>query len=216
MDARSVIQRIVAIFVIIVGALVSPAFAGPVTINYGGDYDLPIPAIDDPGSEYGIGQMDDAIIVVPDSFLIQNVDVTVGLTHGAFFDLEIKLQSPAGTEVILNPAGNSAFLVKEEGGGVSPVGGTVNWLFDDEADVSIEQAFDPFIGPYQPVELLSIFDGEDIFGEWRLHIRDCWRAHDGELDSFAITFTEIPEPSTSMILVFATYLAALKKPGREF
>jgi len=216
MDARSVIQRIVTIFVIIVGVLDSPAFTGSTPVTYGGDYDLPIPALDDPGSELKIGQMDDAIIVVPDSFLIQDVDVTVGLTHGAFYDLEIKLQSPAGTEVILNPASNLAFFTKGGGGGVDPVGGTVNWLFDDEADISIEQASEPYSGSYQPVELLSAFDGENIFGEWRLHIRDCWQSHDGELDSFKITFTEIPEPATAILLVFAACLAALKKPRREF
>jgi len=205
-------RRSVAIFLIGVG-FCFPAFADMTPIIYSKDFNLPIPSPNDPDSEYSMGRMDDAIIIVPEPFLIRDVDVAVGLTHGAFFDLEIILQSPEGTKVVLNPAGNLAFIVKDEKG-VRPVGGSAQWLFDDEADVSIEQATEPYSGPYQPVELLSAFDGESMLGEWSLQICDWWPAHTGSLDRLELIFT-VPEPATAILLVFATFLAVITRPQKK-
>ena len=210
MDARSVIQWIVAVLVILGGALDGPAFADISDVTYGGDFNLPIPS----DLSESKGWMEDAVIIVPESFLIGDIDVALGLTHGAFFDLAIILQSPAGTSVVLNPACNSAFLVKDEGG-VSPVGGSVQWSFDDEAGVSIEQATEPYTGPYCPVEFLSAFDGENAIGEWRLRIEDACYAHTGELESAELIFKEIPEPATLLFLAAGAGLAKFLVPRRR-
>jgi len=209
MDAHNAVQRIVAIVLIVVGVSF-PVFAGPVHI-YGGEFDLPIPAMDDPQREYGRGWMADALIEVPVSFNIHDLDVRLTLTHEALFDLQILLQSPAGTNVLLNPAGNLAFIVRGEDGRLTAYGGSVNWVFDDEAEVLIEEATEPFVGVFRPVWNLSLFDNEDTCGLWRLQIEDRWQAHTGNLDSFELIITT-PEPATAILLLLGTALITLLKP----
>jgi subtilisin-like proprotein convertase family protein len=210
MDTRSsAIGIVVAFFLLMV--FPSIGFSDPTHI-YTGDFNLPIPAPDEPESEYGRGRMADAVIDVPDSFIIFDLDVNISLTHGALFDLQIILQSPTGTNVLLNPAGNSAFIVKGEDG-LRPVGGSVQWFFDDEAKVSIEQATEPYSGPYQPVELLSAFDGENAFGQWRLRIYDAFYNDTGTFNRFELTVTA-PEPATAVLLTFGIGLVSLFKPRR--
>ncbi len=211
MDAPNAVQRIVAI-VLIVGGLSFPVFAGPV-YTYSGQFDLPIPAPDDPKSEYGQGWMDDALIEVPVSFTIHDLDVRISLTHEALFDLQILLQSPAGTNVLLNPAGNLAFIVRGEDGGLTAYGGSVDWFFDDEAEVLIEEATEPFVGAFRPVWNLSLFDNEDACGTWRLRIEDWWHADTGNLDSFELIIT-VPEPATAILLLLGIGLITLLNPRR--
>ena len=210
MDARA--RKWIFVVVAIVVGVGSAVFAGSVNI-YRSNFDLLIPSLDDPNSQFGKGRMTDAVIEVPDSFLIRDVDVVVALTHESFFDLEIILQSPDGTNVLLNPAGNLAFLVEDEGGGFKPVGGSIDMFFDDEADVSIEQAAEPFVGPYRPVEGLSGFDGEEAYGLWRLRINDWWQDDIGSLQRVELMIT-IPEPATVIPLLLGAILLRLYKRWR--
>jgi hypothetical protein len=83
------------------------------------DFNLPIPAPDDPCSEFTRGRMDDALINVREHILINDLDVAVSLTHGAFMDLEIVLENPGGTVITLNPSANTAFWIGGPGGGRS-------------------------------------------------------------------------------------------------
>lgn len=207
MDAPNAVQRIVAIVLIGVG-LSFPVFAGQVHI-YGGEFDLPIPANPDDTK----GWMADAIIEIPHHFIISDLDVRINLTHKALFDLQILLQSPAGTNVLLNPAGNLAFIVRGEDGRLTAYGGSVEWFFDDEADVSIEEATEPFVGAFRPVWNLSLFDNEDACGSWRLRIEDWWQADTGTLDSFELIITT-PEPATAILLLLGTGLMTLLNPRR--
>ena len=195
-------------FAVVVG-FSSAVFAGPVNI-YHSSFDLLIPSPDDPNSQFGRGWMADAVIDVPDSFLIQDVDVVVALTHESFFDLEIILQSPTGTNVLLNPAGNLAFLVEDGSGGFTPVGGSIDMFFDDEADLSIEQAAEPFVGPYRPVWGLSDFDGQNANGLWRLRINDWWQGDTGSLQRVELMIT-VPEPATALPLLIGAFLLRLRK-----
>lgn len=211
MDARNLVQRIVAILIIVMGASF-PVLASTV-YTYGGSFNLPIPSPDDPWSEYGKGHMADAIINVPDHFTIDDLDVRINLTHGALFDLQILVQSPAGTNVLLNPASNLAFIVRGEDGRLTAYGGSVQWFLDDEAEASIEEATEPFVGVFRPVWNLSLFDKEDACGTWRLRIEDWWQADTGTLDSFELIFS-IPEPATAILLLLGTGLATLFRPRR--
>ncbi len=215
MDTRSS-KFVVYVALAFVAGFPSLAFSVPVQKIYGGDFDLPIPALDDPQREFGRGRMADAIIDVPEHFIIQDVDVVVALTHGGLFDLQITLQSPAGTNVVLNPAGNLAFIVRGEDGRLTAVGGSGQWFFDDEAEISIENATEPFFGPFRPVEpyKLSVFDGEDTYGLWRLKINDAFFAHTGTLDSFELIVT-IPEPATAILLTLGAGLMGLFRSRRR-
>jgi subtilisin-like proprotein convertase family protein len=206
-------QRIVAIVVILAGAW-GGAYAGPV-YTYQGWFNLSIPAQDEPESEFGRGWMADAVMEIPDHHFISDLDISISLTHESLFDLQILLQSPAGTKVALNLAGNLAFMVRGKDGRLKPVGGSRDLFFDDEAQVSIEQASDPFVGPYRPVEpfQLSEFDGEDPFGLWRLRIYDAFYSDTGTLNTFELVITT-PEPASATLLTLGAGLLLLLRPRR--
>jgi hypothetical protein len=202
------VQRIGAILVIVAGACGGAVYAGHVHI-YSGDFNLRIPAELDSSK----GWMADAIIEVPDHFIISDLDIGVTLTHESLFDLQILLQSPVGTNVLLNPAGNLAFIVRGEDGRLHAYGGSVQWLFDDQAQLSIEQATKPYLGPYNPAEPLSAFDGENAFGQWRLRIYDAFYNDTGTFNRFELMITA-PEPATAVLLTFGIGLVSLFKPRR--
>ncbi|MGB2809397.1 MAG: proprotein convertase P-domain-containing protein, partial [Sedimentisphaerales bacterium] len=177
MDARSAVQWIVALLVIMVG-ISPPVFAGTV-YTYGGDFDLPIPKLDSIDPDISKGWMGDAVIEITDHFIVSALDVRIGITHTNVFDLQIFLQSPAGTRMCLNMYTFSEFF---EGANYTQT------VFDDEAELSIKQAEPPFTGSFRPVEpyKLSEFDGEDTYGIWRLQIYDAWDWDTGTLDSFEL------------------------------
>jgi hypothetical protein len=210
MNATHVLKRIVAILLIAVTTPAGDAFANPAHI-YSRNFDLPIPAPDDPGSELGKGWMADAIIEITDHLTIDDLDVCISLTHAAFFDLQIILQSPAGTNVALNLAGNFAFIVRGEDNRLTAVGGSSQFVFDDEAGLSIEQAAEPFTDSYRPAWTLSSFDNEDAHGTWRLQIHDAFYADTGTLDSLELIITT-PEPATAILLILGIALLRLQRP----
>jgi len=209
MNTRSPVQWIVAILIIAAGAQDRTVFADPVHI-YSADFNLPIPA----DSDSSKGWMIDAVINITDHITIHDIDVRVGLTHGSFFDLQIILQSPTGTNVALNLAGNLAFVVRGEDGRFTTVGGSVEMLFDDEADISIEQAAEPFTEPFRPVGSLSSFDNKDAHGPWCLQIYDRFYADIGTLNHFELIIA-IPEPATAILFALGTALITLLRPHRS-
>jgi subtilisin-like proprotein convertase family protein len=211
MDARSAVQWIVAIF--IVAEISFPVFAGPV-YTYSSDLNLPIPSPDDPESEYGKGWMTDVIMEITDNFIVSDLDVSVNLAHESLFDLQVLLQSPSGTNVVLNLAGNLAFIVRGEDGRLTSVGGSGQWCFDDEAELSIEEAAEPFFGSFRPAWNLSAFDGEDTYGLWRLRIYDAFYADTGCLNGVEIMIT-VPEPATTVFLILGAGLVALFRSCRS-
>ena len=208
MDTHSHTKWIVAVL-LGVGAMSLPVFANEV-YTYGADFDLRIPA--EPNTSEG--WMTDAVIQVSDPFTIYDLDVRISFTHESLFDLQIVLQSPAGTNVALSSADNLAFIVRDEDNRLTAVGGSGEWFFDDEAQVSIEEATEPFFGSFRPVESLSLFDNENARGPWRLRIYDRWQAHTGTLESFAIIIT-VPEPTTVVLLTLGTGLMTLFRPRRR-
>jgi len=183
-------------------ALVCPVLAGVVS-NYGGDFNLPIPAPDQ--AEQGKGWMDDAIINVPDHLIINDIDVEITLTHTSDFDLSIFLQSPAGTEICLNMYNISEFFKGAD---------YINTIFDDESPVYIKEAAPPFTGRFRPLELLSEFDSQDAYGSWRLRIYDGYHFDTGTLNSFQIMITT-PEPATMLLLMLGTASLIMLRPRRR-
>ena len=198
------------ILVVVAGAWGSAICAGSVHI-YSGNFNLLIPANPDDTK----GWMADAVIEVPDHLVISDLDISVTLAHESLFDLQILLQSPVGTNVALNLAGNLAFIVRGEDGRLTAVGGSGKLIFDDEADVSIEQATEPFFNSYRPVWGLSLLDSEDSFGPWRLRIYDAFYADTGILDSFELIITT-PEPATAVLLTLGfSLMTRLNHPGKQ-
>ena len=203
-------QWIVTILVVVV-VVSFPVFAGPVHI-YGDDFNLPIPKLDSSDPHISKGRMDDAIIEIPHHLIIDDIDVAISLTHEGLVDLQILLQSPGGKNVVLSLAGNLAFIVRGEDDHLTAYGGSVDWFFDDEAQVPIEEATEPFVGAFRPAWNLSLFDEEDACGTWRLRIHDMYYAHTGTLESFKLIITT-PEPATAILLILGASLVSLFRPG---
>ena len=199
MNARSSVQWIVAFFFMAAG-FGSPVFAGP-TIIYGGDFDLRIPA--DPDSSKG--WMADAVIEIPDHFTIYDLDVGITLTHTSAFDLQIFIESPAGKKLCLNMYNPLYEYFEGED--------YIQTIFDDEAQVPIEEAEPPFTGRFRPRSpaKLSVFDGQDTFGQWKLQIYDAYYYDTGNLESFEVMIT-ICEPGTATLLILGAAFVALFKP----
>ncbi len=185
---------LVTLLIVLVTAY--PLFAGLVRV-YGNSFDLPIPA--DPCETKG--KMEDAKINILDNFIIQDLDVAITLTHSNVFDLQIFLQGPSGTRLCLN-----MYNVDEYFEGAD----YIKTIFDDEAATAIEQAQPPFTGRFRPREpyKLSLFDGEDVFGWWKLQIYDFWPANTGKLTSFELMIAT-PEPATMTLLILGIVLVRL-------
>ena len=169
-------QWIVVILGLTVGISLT-ASAGQVYI-YGGDFNLRIPA-DPNNTNTTKGWMDDAIIEISDHFSIADLDVCISVTHSKVFDLQLFLQSPTGTRLCLNMYNLTEYFDGEN---------YIQTIFDDEAELSIEQGQPPFTGRFrpEPSNTLSMLNGLDTFGSWRLQIYDAYYADTGTLDSFEL------------------------------
>ena len=77
-------------------------------------------------------------------------------------------------------------------------------IFDDEAETPINSGEPPFTGRFKPrpPAQLSVFNGLDPQGEWRLQIYDAWHANTGTLEELKLIFN-IPEPATFLLLLTA-------------
>jgi subtilisin-like proprotein convertase family protein len=196
-------QWIVAIFALVVCFSLT-ASANTVRI-YTLDCNLPIPNPDDPKTEAGKGWMADAIIEILDHFPIADLNVGITVTHSDIFDLQLYLQGPTGTLLCLNMYD------------LSHVNGEnyTRTIFDDEAETPIEQGQPPFTGSFRPKSgsLLSVFDGLDTYGSWRLQIYDARFDDTGFLEHFELIIT-IPEPLTVLFLALGTLLIRKRSPPR--
>jgi len=65
----------------------------------------------------------------------------------------------------------------------------LNTTFDDEADDNFSDGSNPFIGSFKPLNNLSVFDGEDLNGEWKLIIRNNYCCAGAVLNSFKLQIT---------------------------
>lgn len=202
MTARNALQWIVAILIVAVAPSGKTSFANTVYI-YGGDFDLPI--IDQPGPG---SQVTEAIIDISDDLTVHDLDVAITITHTNVFDLQLFLQSPAGTRICLN------MFDFEDEFGIYP--NYIDTIFDDEAQLSIKQADAPFTGRYRPIEpfLLSEFDGEQTPGQWSLQIYDMYDWDTGTLNHFDLIIAT-PEPATLTLLILGTALLTFFKPHRN-
>ncbi len=179
------------------------SLASPIYI-YGENFDLRIP--DDPNAT--MGWMEDAVINVPEHIIVDDLDIGIDLRHTKVFDLQIYLLSPSGTNICLNSY--DPLMEYFEGQDY------IQTIFDDEADIPIEQAQPPFTGRFKPKApyMLNVFDGEDVFGPWRLQIYDAYYADIGYLNSFDIMIT-IPEPGTVIFLTLGASLSVLLRSHRK-
>ena len=202
MDAQGSLRGISS-FLFILVALSSAVFAGP-SFHYGGDFNLPI--LDKQGPD---GSMTEALIPVPDHLTIYDLDVGIDVKHTNVFDLQIFIQSPVGTRLCLN-----MYDFKNE---FFKGADYVQTIFDDEAEIPIEQGTAPFTGRFRPKagNFLSVFDGQDAYGDWRLQIYDMWYWDTGYLENAEIIIripgpaAVIPEPAALTLVALGLGVMAL-------
>jgi subtilisin-like proprotein convertase family protein len=127
---------------------------------------------------------------VPDSFTIVDVNVTLNISHTNNSDLIAELVAPNGTRVTLF----------SQVGGASD--GFSNTTFDDQASLAITNGSGPFSGSYRPESLLSVFNGIDAAGLWKLEIRDTAVQNSGTLQSWSLQFSyEVAAPLAQVYLL---------------
>ena len=106
------------------------------------------------------GQTHTFQLSVPASGTINDIDVSLALLHTRSEDLDVTLESPAGTMVEL----------------FSDVGGDgdnfLATVLDDQATQLITAANSPFSGRWQPEGELSSLAGEPANGIWKLYVTD--------------------------------------------
>ncbi len=108
-------------------------------------------------------------INVPDSGLVQDVNVRVRLNHTFDGDLDISLVHPDGTVILLS--NNRGGAGDNFGTGANDCSGTPT-VFDDEAGPTIASGVAPFAGSFKPDTPLSGMDGKPSNGIWKLRVSD--------------------------------------------
>jgi len=124
---------------------------------------------------------------VPAGTIFSDVDVNVFIRHTWAGDLGAVLTSPGGISVA---------LFAEPGAPASQYGcngDDINVTLDDDAANTAEDfetecggAIPTISGTYQPIDALSVFNGEDAGGTWILTVSDAFGEDGGQLDSWSI------------------------------
>ncbi|MBL0062260.1 MAG: T9SS type A sorting domain-containing protein [bacterium] len=124
-------------------------------------------------------------LVINDDFLIDDVDVTVNITHTYISDLDLYLVAPWGDSVQL----------AEDPTTFPPGANMTNCRFDDEAATEFDYTTGtpPFTGSFQPFGELEAFDGFTSMGTWRLRAVDNESADVGTIGIFIIHITHEAE-----------------------
>ena len=155
-------------------------------------------------------------LTIPDGGSITDVVIDLGITHTWIGDLVITLTSPAGTTITLGdqpgvPASNFGCN-----------GDDIAVAFDDAAantatDFENACANAPAIsGAYQPVDMLSTFDGEDAAGDWTICVSDAVNEDSGTITSFGVTVVALApctDPAGCTLMDTAAYNCAASGVG---
>jgi subtilisin-like proprotein convertase family protein len=115
-----------------------------------------------PGS-FIVGSNESSIVVSGAATVIAKVTVKLTILHQSTDDLELTVQSPMSTQVLLSDRNRG-----DSGDNYTDT------VFDDSATTPIADISNvsPFTGTFKPEQLLSTFNGEDANGTWKLLIVD--------------------------------------------
>ena len=115
-------------------------------------------------------------IFVEENFIVEDINVTVDITHSWNSDLRIAIFPPSGIDDFI-------FLSFENGGSSDNYEGTV---FDDDATTPIASGSGPFAGTFSPDQPLSTYNGTLSRGIWTLVVVDMIDADGGSFNSWSI------------------------------
>ncbi|MDC7996311.1 proprotein convertase P-domain-containing protein, partial [Altibacter sp. HG106] len=129
---------------------------------------------------------------VTDDVTITDLNVDLDIAHTWTGDLEITLESPAGTQ---------ALIFSGAADGCS--GDNIMDLLDDESANALACAAgssDAFpLDDYMPSNPLSVFDGESTLGDWTLSIEDTAGGDSGVLNTWALNYS-YPNPNPNSVI----------------
>jgi len=218
-SARRIRASTVIAFAVVIGIVAVPIALGATFTNadgitfpaVSGDvasdcYFTPDPTQADPASPYP-SQI--AVSALQD---VEDVDATITLRHRAGGDVAILLVGPTGASTILTSDSGYDYPV---GGGTADPSATLT--FDDEATESLPAQAPLVTGTYKPTHrvltnhnsctfpgsfpspapatgygsTLSVFDGTDPNGTWKLYVMDDtrWGNADGSISSWSLDIT---------------------------
>lgn len=121
-------------------------------------------------------QVRDTISIAGEGNII-DVKVKVNITHTWVGDLGLYLQGPNGQEITLSyGAGGSG-------------DNYTNTIFDDQAELSIQQGTPPFTGSFRPNHPLSTFEGIPMAGDWVFRAYDNYNGDQGTLHNYCLIIT---------------------------
>jgi subtilisin-like proprotein convertase family protein len=115
-------------------------------------------------------------IEVTEDVIISDVDFNINISHAWLGDLNIILEHPDGTQIVLL---NELYCNNED---------NLDITFDDESTLDVFCS-NPTVGIYKPtVTPLSNLDGKSSLGTWTVGVRDYYNADAGVLNDFSLTF----------------------------
>jgi subtilisin-like proprotein convertase family protein len=126
-------------------------------------------------------------IFIPQGLTINDVNVFVGITHAYTNDISLSIRNPAGTTTRVLYASGSPDNGKH-----------MITIFDDQADSTAnENLRAPWSPKVKPANALSIFNGQNSLGYWRLSVTDVFTSSDdGRLIGWGIQFNNSAITST--------------------
>ncbi len=124
-------------------------------------------------------------ITVNQSFTVTAVKVKLNLTAAQDGPLYLYLQAPNGTQIVL--------ALGRGGAGAN----FVNTVFDDTAATAIGAGAAPFTGSFRPEIPLSIFNGMNAVGVWKLTVQDRYGNIVAVINSWSLIFTPAVPGSSS-------------------
>ncbi len=98
-------------------------------------------------------------VTIADSVTITDLDVQITIYHNRVSDLEVALVGPDGTRVVLLSGSASGANL-------------IDTILDDSAAQPIGAGSAPHTGRFRPSSPLSVFNGKNSLGTWRLEVRD--------------------------------------------
>jgi subtilisin-like proprotein convertase family protein len=116
-------------------------------------------------------------IAVADPVTVQDVNVTVNITHTADRDLTLSLITPTETPIT---------LASQRGGSSNHF---INTVFDDEAANPISSGTAPFTGSFRPEQPLAAGDGISAAGSWTLKAVDSAAQDVGTINNWTLKLT---------------------------
>lgn len=151
--------------------------------NFSNSTSIPIPD----GAGAGVeGTPVISTINIPSSIILNDVNVTVNITHTYIEDLKLVLKSPSGTQVVLY-ANNC--------GGQD----NINVIFDDAGTTAINCG-SLFQEVVTPLSALLPLNAENAQGDWTLTVTDNYNNDTGTLNSWAIEVCETVTSTNSTLL----------------